>query len=53
MVAQKRLDEQEPVPWLMTLGERQTETKTFGEVVDFDSYSLSFLTASQTISMPT
>ena len=36
MVAQKRLDEQEPVPWLMTLGERQTETKTFGEVVDFD-----------------
>ncbi len=24
----------------MTLGERQTETKTFGEVVDFDSYSL-------------
>ena len=37
----------------MTLGERQTETKTFGEVVDLDSYSLSFLTASQTISMPT
>ena len=24
----------------MALGERQTETKTFGEVVDFDSYSL-------------
>ena len=36
----------------MTLGERQTETKTFGEIVDLDSYSLSFLTASQTISMP-
>lgn len=24
----------------MALGERQTETKTFGEVVDLDSYSL-------------